>query len=314
MAGVIGLRVIEGWDWLDAVWMIAITLTTIGFGETHPLSHEGRMLMLGVITGGVGVGGYALARFTTFVIDGEFAEGLERRRRERTMRELRDHYIIIGFGRLGREVASDLVHHGEKAVVIDTDPNVVKDAAAHGAIGLHGDGSQDDVLLSAGILHCKGVAVATPSSAVNVYVTLSARQLNATANIVVRIDDASAADKARKAGADEVISPFRSGGSRISHALVHPHAAEFVNMILGREFGNLAVDDVTIGPGSKLVGKLGFLRLRDRYGAIVLAVRMPGEQIVTIPSSETAINVGSVIIAVGNPEGLSALKRDAAGR
>lgn len=311
VGGVVGFRLIEGWDWLDSLWMVVITLTTIGYGEVHPLSDPGRVFALWLIAAGVGLVGYAVARTTEWVVSGDFVEALDEQRRERAMGELRDHHIVVGFGRLGREVAADLLHHGTPVVVIDTDAGVVRAAAEIGALGIHGDGGSDAVLLAAGVARARGIAIATPSSPINVYVTLVARQANPKIAIVTRIDDPDAADKARRAGADRIVSPFRSGGSRMAQGLLHPDAAQFLEAIVARDVGGLAAGDVTISEGSALVGPLGSLEIHKRFGVLIVSVRGPDGQVITVPGADVALAAGSVIVAVGRPDGLAGLKRAA---
>lgn len=311
--GVVGFHVIEGWDWLDSVWMVVITLTTIGYGEAHPLDAPGRVFALGLIASGVGLLGYAFARMTEWIVRGGLAAALEKRRQERTMGDLKDHCIVVGFGRLGREVAADLRHHGASVVIIDTDESVVRLAADIGALGIHGDGGSDAVLMTAGLARARGIAIATPSSPINVYVTLVARQANPKIAIVTRIDDHDAADKARRAGADRIVSPFISGGSRMAQGLLHPEAAQFMEAIVTRDGGGLGAGDVTIGEGSELVGALGSLNLHRRFGVLVVSVRAPDGKMVTIPGADVVLTVGTVIVAVGRPDGLAALKHASVG-
>lgn len=221
VVGVVGFRTIEGWTWLESLWMAVITLTTIGFGEIHPLSDRGRVFTLLYILLAVGAATYAVAQLTGYVLEGGLARAIRARRRESQMRELREHYIVVGFGRLGREVAEDLRHEGARVVVIDPKPQVA-DLLPEGVFFVLGDGSSDAVLREAGVERARAVAVATPSSAVNVFVTLSVRQLNASAQIITRVDEPEAEPKALRAGANTVISPFVSAGNRMSHQLLHP--------------------------------------------------------------------------------------------
>lgn len=292
---------IEGWSVLDAVWMAIITVTTIGYGVDQPLSDAGRVFTLAYIFGAVGAGGYAVARVTAYIVDGRLVGDLKNRRREAEMTQLHDHFIVVGYGRLGREIAEDLRHEGVRVVVVDTQPNLF-DKPSAGLLHVIGDGSSDAVLRQAGIERARGLAVATPSSAVNVFITLSARQLNPKVYIITRVEDAEAGPKATRAGANAIASPFASAGSRMAHRLLHPNAAEFVEQLLNREHRELIVDDVAIPKGQS--GTLGELALTDRFGIGVIAVRRPDGVLCTLPDSSASIGPGDIIVVVGSEDAI----------
>ncbi len=305
--GVLGYRSMEGWSWVDAAWMALITITTIGYGEVHPLTGHERLFGMAYIVAAVGAGGFALAKITAYVLDGSLTEELRRQRKERIMRALRNHYIVVGFGRLGREVVEDLRHEGAAVVVLDPDERVFRDLP-EGVHALTGDGSSDAVLRAAGIEHARAIAIATPSSAVNVFVTLSARQLNPKVYICTRVDEAEAEAKARRAGADALVSPFTSAGSRMAHRLLHPHAAQVVEQLLDRRFPDLVVDDVTIPRGSPLEGRLSELKLRDRHGVGLIAIRRADARLDTVPSSDAQLGPGDVAVVAGTAEAIRKLR------
>jgi voltage-gated potassium channel len=311
--GAVGLHTIEPWTWIECVWMAVITVTTIGFGEIRPLSDHGRIFMLAYIVGAVGVAGYALSALTAYVADGGFARDLRERRRRNAMDALSGHFIVVGYGRLGSEVTSDLADSGVSVVVIDTEPRPT-DAAAplpRNVHFVHGDGSRDETLREARISAARGIAVATPSSAINVFITLSARQLNPKLTIITRVDDASAEDKARKAGADVVVSPYASAATRISHRLLHQHAAEFVEQMLDRQFRDLMLDDILLPATTEIHGALSELDLRERFGIGIIAIRRPNGELVTVPDKRAHIGAGDVVVAVGSESAIQRFRRAA---
>jgi voltage-gated potassium channel len=305
--GTTGLHLIEGWTWTESLWMVAITLTTIGFGEVHPLSEPGRLFMLGFMLVGVGIGGYALARLTGYVVDGGFAREMAARRQRKMLDSFKDHFIVVGFGRLGREVAQDLHHAGHSVVIIENDPKHGEEARKFGIV-LHADGSSDAALIQARIQHARGIAVATPHSPTNVFVTLSARQLNPKLYIITRIDEADAESKALRAGADAVLSPFASSGSRMAHKLLHPHAADLLDRILTRDFEDLSVMDVPIGDA--MAGSVHALRVRERFGIVVLAVRRPDGELQSVPLE---LRAGDLAVVAGDPHRIEQFRAAAAG-
>lgn len=309
-AGTLGYMAIEGWTVLDAAWMVLITVTTIGFGEVHTLSDGGRLFTMVLIICGLSLGGYTASQFTRYVVEGGLRADLRERRRRKRLENLRDHYIVIGHGRLGAEVALDLLHSGQTVVVIDPDPEATQDADPAIVIVL-GDGSSDEVLRQARITEARGLAVATPSSAVNVYVTLSARQLAPHLPILTRADDADAVPKARRAGATGVVSPYGISGNRMARSLLHPTSTSFLDQAVARHHGHLSLEDVLIGDNPKHHGELRRLHLRNDYGILVVAIRKPDQELETTPDADVVIEQGDVVVVVGAPEDIARFARDA---
>ncbi|MBT3218380.1 MAG: potassium channel family protein, partial [Proteobacteria bacterium] len=196
IVGTTGYHLIEGWSWLESIWMVVITVTTIGFGEVHTLSAAGRVFTLMLIVCGLSVVTYSATQLTRYVLEGEFRRDFRRRRWRHRMKRMTDHFVVAGYGRLGREVAAELIDNGQKVVVIEQNP-VAEEQCEHAGIpAILGDASSDAVLGLAHIERARGIAVATRSNAVNVLVTLSARLLNPDLTIFCRVDDEETASKA----------------------------------------------------------------------------------------------------------------------
>lgn len=243
--GVAGYMFIEGWSALDALWMVVITMTTIGYGEVHPLSPPGRVFTIGLIVAGVSVGAYVMSWVTRELIEGGLQRALDARRIKKQMMTLSDHYIVVGFGRLGRAVAEELKMSGENVVVIDRAP--VDLDVPH----IVGDGADDGILRQAGIDRARGLAVAVSSMADAVFVTLSARQLNPNLYIITRADDPKEAQKAKRAGANTVISPHTMGGFRIAHGLVRPHSTSFLDLATLASHADIDLDEFHVQVGAR---------------------------------------------------------------
>lgn len=303
LVGVVGYRFLEGWTWLEAVWMVGITLTTIGFGEVHPLSPAGRVFTLLLIVGGISIVSYTLTEFTRYVVEGELRAAIEARQWRAKMQRMRDHHVVIGFGRLGREVAHELRHAGVPVVVVENDPDLVVQAEARGFVVVRGDATLDDTLRSAHVEHARGVAIATSSNATNVFLTLSVRQLSATALILTRVDDEEAARKAVKAGANHVLSPQGIGGAHMAHAMLRPHARAFLDLATSRNFRELRIDDVACGRPS---APLASLKIPERFGVLVVAIRRPDGTLRTVPTPSDPLGGGDVAVVIGRPEQIQA--------
>lgn len=308
-AATVGYRFIEGWSWLDSLWMVFTTLTTIGYSEVHPLSVSGRWFTLGYVTVGFGLVGYTFATITRYVVEGGLRRDLIDRRRRRLMERLSDHVIVVGYGRLGREVVDELVSRGIPLCVIDQSETVIEGLPTTVPTIL-GDGAHDYVLKEAGVERARGIAIATPQSTTNVYLTLAARQLNPDISIVTRVDDPDAIEKARRAGANRIVQPYGVGGSRMAHALMHPEASDFVESIITRHNKELELQDVAVSAKAKdWHGSLGELSVRQRAGVLVVAIRREDGTMLTAPSTDTRVGPGDVLVVVGRPEDVTRFER-----
>ncbi|MBI2571388.1 MAG: potassium channel protein [Candidatus Schekmanbacteria bacterium] len=316
LAGVIvggsaGYRYIEGWTWLESVWMVAITLTTIGYGEVHTLSESGRAFTLVIIVGGVSLGTYTVGRVTRMLLEGELASALKRRRSARRMKQLDKHYIVVGYGRLGRTVAEELRQSGAQVAVVERDPLIARAIEAELDVPvIVGDGANDETLIAAGVTRARGLAVTIPSAAEAVYVTLSARQLNPTLNILTRVDEADAMMKARRAGAAGVVSPHRMGGWRMAHGLVRPHASYFLDLATLAAYDEVMLDELVVPSASPLAGKsIAELPVGKGSGVLVVAIQRPSGDLLMVPGAQERIYADDVVIVIGSTAGVKRVGR-----
>lgn len=297
VVGTVGFVLIEEWTVLDALWMVVITLSTIGYGEVHELSQAGRLFTLLFIVAGIGVATRGLSDIARYVAEGGLVADLLQRRHWREVQRMRDHYIVVGYGRLGREIVADLLHDGAQVLVIDLDPADLPEGVGQ----IVGDATHDDVLLDAGIQRARGLAIATPSDAVNVYITLSARQLHATLQITTRIEDDNAQTKAIRAGANGVLMPYHISGARMAQGLLRPGASMFVDHATTRHFDDLLIEDVILPQTTELSGPLRDLDLPHRHGVIVVAVCHAGDDHLTTPEPDMTLGPGDTLVVVGPP-------------
>jgi voltage-gated potassium channel len=313
VSATIAYRYIEGWTWLESIWMVVITLTTIGYGEIRPLSTVGRVFTIGMIIVGVALGTYTVGQVTRYVLEGELGRDLVTRRRRRQMRKLHNHFIVVGFGRLGREVAQDLHHRHEDVVGVDMTERFFEDQA-YLTMFVVGDATLDRTLEEAAIQHARGIAVATGSDSANIFITLSARQLNPQINILTRITEESSAAKALRAGANAVINPYGISGTRMARGLLTPHAAPRLDSALGRGHTELDIEDVALADSPGYNGPLGDLRIPERHKVLVVAVRKPSGQLMTAIDRGTLLNPGDVAVVVGHPDDVIAFAQAAGGK
>lgn len=305
--GTAGFIVLEGWTLLEAVYMTAITLTTVGFQEVRPLSPEGRIFTTVLLLAGVSIFFYLIGAFGEFVVSGQFRDYLRSRRMTEEIDRLQHHYIVCGFGRVGRQVAADIESRGGRCVTVtlEPDPSGQLDTVLH----VIGDATQDAVLKAAGIERAAGLVVSTRDDAANVFITLTARALNPNVIIVARSNLPTTEQKLRNAGATHVISPYSIAGRRIATQLLYPSITAFLDELVHVSGTDLSMNEVRVRPGSALAGAtLSSAEVRSRIGANVIAVRRTGaEEVVTNPPAHFRFEPDDVLVVLATPEQLDEL-------
>ena len=304
--GTVGYVIIEGWRPLDALYMTIITLTTIGFGETRPLSPAGRVFTILFIVVGVVVASYAVTAFIELFTSDKFMVDLRNRRRRRILQRLDNHCIICGFGRMGASLANELGSRHSAVVAIDTNPEAVEYCRQVGIPALEGNAADDRILREAGIERASSLVAATKSDAENVFIILTAKSINEKIKVISRCNSNASIAKLEKAGADTVISPYSIAGKRIAHMLTHPNVTNFLDGVL--DFGDhkMRLEEFIISPGSPLAG----LTLREaKLKVAVLAIDQPDELAFAHPTADTKLLPGSAIIVMGVDNELSDLAK-----
>ena len=294
--GTVGFMIIEGWRPLDALYMTIITLTTIGFGETQPLSPTGRVFTIVFIIVGVVVASYAVSAFIELFTSDRFMIDLRNRRRRRILQQLNNHCIICGFGRMGASLANELGGRHSPVVAIDIDPEAIEYCREMGIPALEGSAADDQILREAGIERASSLVAATKSDAENVFIILTAKSINEEIKVISRCNSNASVAKLEKAGADTVISPYSIAGKRIAHMLTHPNVTNFLDGVL--DFGDhkMRLEEFIISPESSLAG----LTLREaKLKVAVLAVDHPEKAVFAHPHADTRLLPGAAIIVMG---------------
>ncbi len=305
-ASVVAYVLVERWSWFDALYMTVATITTVG-GEPGPLSRSGRWLTLVVIVVGVGATSYTFLAFASFLLEGQLGHEFGRSRTRSRVRSLNDHFILCGFGRVGREIAREFVAERVPFVVIDVNQTSLQDAVTAGYLTVFGNATSPDVLREAGIARARGLVTATDKDADNVYVTLSARVLRPDVFIVARANRDDSQENLKFAGANRIISPYYIGGKRMASLAMRPTAVEFIDTILEAGNTDLLLEDVTIPEQSRWRGKaLGEL-IGSGNEAMVLALKR--SNLLTFrPASDTVLLAGDEIVAAGPRSAIRALE------
>lgn len=301
--GIAGYRVLEGWGFLDSVYMTVTTLTTVGFGEVRPLSPEGRVFTISLIVFGLVGLASTVGSFADVLVSGELGESLRRRRMRRRIEDLRDHYVICAFGRVGQTAADEFREQGVPFIAIDSQQTLASTMEEEGIPYLIGDPADDDVLKEAGIERAQGLVCAVDSDAVNVFITLTARALNPGLSIVARASDPDSVDKLMRAGADRVVSPYSLSGRRMAFLALRPSVIDFVDMVTVAP--DLRLEEILVVEGSHLEGRTIAQACAGHPGVSILAVKKPGEDLVPTPVQDTSLGRGDLVVALGPVASLS---------
>jgi voltage-gated potassium channel len=307
-AGTAGFHYIEGWTWFDGFYMVLTTLTTIGYQEVHPLSHAGRVFNVGVILCGVSLAFLAIGALTQALLEFELQTFFGRRRMEREIGRLTDHYIICGAGRVGRSAARELARRPAPFVILESNEAKAQKFAEEGWLLLVGDATQEQTLREAQIERARGLVAATTTDATNLYIVLTARSLNPRLRIIARASEEMAEKHLVKAGADSVVSPYSFAGQRIAQSFLRPHVVSFLDTATTHLGMDLEIGEVPIGQGSVFAGKtVETSRIRQERGVIILAIKRDDGMRFN-PAPDERIEAGDFLIAMGEPQQLRELE------
>ncbi len=307
--GVVGYALLERWSLLDAIYMTVITVSTVGFNEVHPLSPAGRVFTITVIASGVGTMLYTLGIFGELLVDGKLAAYARRRRMERKAAALRDHYIICGYGRIGSQVCREFQAMGVSCLVVENNPDPLAVLGSGALPYVEGDAASDEVLLSAGILRARGLVSCVDSDERNVFITLTARSLNPRLLIVARSSFPDSQEKLRRAGANQVVSPYQMGAHRMAALAVRPVVVDLLDTVLHGENIDLVIEELVVLPGSTLLGKsIAESGLRAN-GANILAVKKKSGALRVNPPDSLVLEGDDLLVAIGTREQLNAAEK-----
>ena len=310
VVGTTGFAVLEAMDPLSALYMTVITISTVGFGELHPLSPAGRIFTMGLIASAATITFYTASIITNLIVSGEWRERLEHQRERHMLEQLKNHTIVCGYGRVGRHVVHTLLAEKMPFVVIDPNAEIIAHMRELGHIALHGNAADETILKQAGIERARALIVAVNSDAENVFIVLTARGICADLQIIARANYETSEPKLLRAGANHVISPYRIAGRRMVTTLVRPAVADFLDEVAHVGNEELLIEQVTIAPTSLLVGKtLAQAQLTERVGVTVLACKMPDAKTRIAPNAEMVLQANMQILALGSLEQLQELLR-----
>lgn len=305
--GITGYSLIEDWNLLDSLYMTVITLSTTGYKEIYPLSIGGRILTMILIIFGITVFLYALREFNILLFEGKF---FQERKMEKKINQLENHYIICGYGRMGKKIVQELYKRKTPFVVIEKEEEHPEPADNYFYIS--GDATEDENLIKAGINKAKGLVSVLSTDIANTFTTLSARGLNSSLKIIARAEEESSKEKLLKAGADRVVLPYEIGGYRITQALLRPTVVDFIDEVFLRSHLGLEIEEVKVFEGSKLINiSIAESEIRSEFNTIIVGIYRLSGKLIYNPRSDTMIEKGDNLIVIGEREKLDKLQEKA---
>ena len=308
-SGTSGYVLIEGWNAWDAFYMTVMTVTTVGYREVHPLSRSGQALTMVVMVLGVGTLFYTASQVMALLVEGELHQRWQRRRLDRMIDNLSNHFIICGYGRMGSIIAEEFHRQHVPFVIVERDAERVQAALEAGYVAVEADASSEDVLKRVGIVQARGLVAAVGTDAENVYAVLSARLLKPDLFIIGRAESEDARRKLTRAGADRVISPYLIGALQIAQTALRPAVVDFMQLATSSENLDLNMEQVRIQPGSPLAGRsLLDTNLRQRFGVVVVGIQRSDGQMEFNPAPEIVMRPGDQLVVLGRASNLRELE------
>jgi voltage-gated potassium channel len=308
--GVTGYMTIEHWDFLDALYMTVTTLTTVGYGEVHPMSNSGRVFTIFFIIIGVIYFLYIAGAIVQFMVEGQIMTIMGRRSLDKKIGRLKNHYIVCGYGRIGRILCKMLARKPLDVVVVENDAELIPVMNADKVLYVSGDASDEANLIKAGIKHASGLVTALARDADNVFLVLTARQLNPDIYIMARASQNKSKAKLLAAGANRVESPYDMGAVSMAQRIVRPTVTYFLDLALAYEPENIQMEEIPVAPSSSLINvMLKDSGIRQQFNLIIVAIKKSDGSMLFNPSFETVIESGDTVIAVGMAKNLQKLEK-----
>ncbi len=308
--GTLGYMSFSNYTLIDALYMTVITVTTVGFGEVHPFTPEEKIFTIFLILTSITIFGYAVSAFSEYLVSGQFFEHFKNRRVEKQIADLKGHTIVCGYGRNGKQAIVKLQNYNKDFVVVEKNKDMIALLDEHGLLNIEGDATLDETLLNAGIRKASALIAALPSDANNLFIVLTASQLNKDCRIISRASNESSYSKLKIAGADNVIMPDKLGGNHMASLVTTPDVIEFVDRLTieGETTANLEEIDVDTLPKKYLGKTILDLDLRRQTGCTVIGFRNPDKDYVINPEASTPLVQGAHLIVLGRPEQITKLR------
>jgi voltage-gated potassium channel len=313
--GTSGFMLVEGWSFVDSLYMTVITISTVGFREVHELSPAGKLFAIIVIVGGLGTAGYTLSRAAQLLVEGELLAILGRRRMRSNLEKLQNHLIVCGYGRIGLPVVRGLERDEKSFVVIDRDPANEESFQRRGYIYILGDATDEEILRLAHIDTASVLLALLPSDPDNLYLALTAKALNPSIRVVSRAQDEKAEVKLKRGGADQTVAPYGIAAHRVLHAAVRPAVVEFMEIVTRHGPLQLGMEEVVVAEGSSIAERtLAESDIRRSCGVIVVGIKKGVGEMNFNPDASVRISAGDTLIVMGEQTDLKKIEAVCLGR
>ncbi|MGD9042401.1 MAG: potassium channel protein [Desulfobacterales bacterium] len=307
--GTIGYMMIEGWPFIDAFYMTVITISTVGFKEVNQVDGAGRIFTIFLVFFGVGFTLYVAAAVVQFMVEGRIRIIMGRRRLDKRIERLKNHYIVCGYGRIGRVLCRHLRRADIDIAVIEKDSELIPVMDEDGVLYIAGEAADENILVKAGIQRAKAVVAALGTDTDNVFLVLTARQLAPEISIMARASQESAKIKLKAAGADFVESPYQMGAVSMAHRIIRPTVTSFLNLAFAHKRRDIQMEEIPVSASSEMANvQLKDSGIRQRYNLIIIAIMKPDGNMLFNPSFETIITPNDTVIAVGEADNLQKLE------
>ena len=308
--GTSGYMVVEGWDIVDSLYMTVITLTTVGYGEVHEVSRVGQLFTVVLIFVGVSFFLYVAGSVVQFMVEGRIRTILGRRNLDKKIARLKNHYIVCGYGRIGRTLCNSLRKQPIDLIVVEKERELIPTMDEDQILYVSGDAAQEANLYKAGIKRAKGLIAVLATDTDNVFVVLTARQLNPDLFIFASASQNEAKSKLQAAGANKVESPYDIGALSMAQRIIRPTVTNFLDLAFAHKRKDIQMEEIPVSPSSDLANvMLKDSGIRQRYNLIIIAIKKPDDSMLFNPSFETVIEVDDTVIAVGQEENLQKLEK-----
>jgi voltage-gated potassium channel len=302
--------IIEDWNFLDALYMTVITISTVGYREVNQVGDVGRIFTILLVFIGVGFTMYVAAAVVQFMVEGRIRIILGRRRLDKKLDRLKNHYIVCGYGRIGRVLSKNLRSKPLDVVVVEKNPDLIRAMDEDGVLYVSGDAADEACLIRAGIQRAKGLVAVLATDTDNVFLVLTARQLAPDLKIIARAGQEAAKSKLKAAGADSVESPYEMGAASMAHRIIRPTVTNFLDLAFAHKRKDIQMEEIPVDSSSELTNlPLKDSGIRQNYNLIIIAIKKPDGSMLFNPSFETAIMPEDTVIAVGEAVNLQKLEK-----
>lgn len=309
--GTAGYMLIENWGLLDSLYMTVITISTVGYSEVHPVSEAGRVYTIFLVFMGVGIALFAAGAVVQFMVEGQLRAVLGRKRLDKKISRLKGHYIICGYGRIGRVLCEKLRRKPMDIVVIEKDPDMIPIMEEDEVLYLSGDAADETLLKRAGIEKANGLAAVLATDTDNVFLVLTARQLSEKLFIIARASKGGTSSKLMAAGANKVESPYETGATNMAHHIIRPTVTSFLDLAFAHQRTEVQMEEIPVSKNSSMTDlMLKDSGIRQKYNLIIIAIKKHDGDMIFNPHFESIIQGGDTVIAVGENENLQSLEKE----